>query len=242
MTREEVLGKAKPILFNTPMVQAALDGRKTETRRTVKYKYSNTEMRMRTDKYGTRLIEIQKNVEGETFGRNPDGGTWHKLLPYIDKKPGYKKGDILYVRETWNHVYDMDDGDKCIMQTGRYVYYADDPMPFSYWVDPDTGEHKGKMPWRPSIHMPKAAARIFLMVEDVRTERLHDMGLDNFLAEGVSIPPEAHNDPENAYMQARGMFKGLWDSTLKKADLDVYGWDADPWVWAIKFSRMGDVR
>ncbi len=242
MTKEEMLLAAKPILFNTAMVQAVLGGRKTVTRRAVKYKYSNTEMRLRTDMYGTRLIEIQKDVEGETFGRNPDGGTWSKLLPYIDKKPRYKKGDILYIRETWNYVYDMDDNDKIIEGTGRYAYYADDPMPFTDWVDPDTGEHKEKMPWRPSIHMPKAAARIFLRVEDVRAERMHGMGLDSFRDEGVSIPPEAYNDPENAYMQAREIFRGLWDSTLKKEDLGVYGWDADPWVWAIRFRRMGDVR
>lgn len=242
MTREEAMEKAKPILFNTAMVQAVLEGRKTETRRAVRYKYLNTEMKMRTDKYGTRLIEVQKNVEGETCGERPEGGRWQKLLPYIEKNPICKKGDILYVRETWNYVYDMGGNDEFIEGTGRYVYYADDPMPFSQWVDTVTGEHKEKMPWHPSIHMPKEAARIFLAVEDVRAERLKGMGLGNFLEEGVSIPPEAFNDPENAYMQARGIFMGLWDSTVKKGDIGKYGWDADPWVWAIRFSRLGDVQ
>lgn len=235
MDREEVLGKAKPILFNTPMVQAVLDGRKTETRRRIAGRI------IITPGAGHEVCFLPSKPR-RSRGREVRSIQYFSIDSFAKAEAQYRVGDILYVRETWNHVYDVDDGDKCIMQTGRYVYYADDPMPFDHWVDTDTGEHKEKMPWRPSIHMPKEAARIFLLVEDVRAERMHGMGLDSFLAEGLSIPPEAYNDPENAYMQARGMFQALWDSTLKKADLGVYGWDADPWAWAIKFSRMGDVR
>lgn len=212
----------KPILFNMDMVQAVLDGTKTVTRRVVKLKYDNTHHQMKTDKYGTRLIEIQNDVEGETWGRNPDGGTWHKLLGYIEPQPPYKKRDIMYVRETWCNI--NRDGTE-----PDYYYFADRRICEDYdeseWV------------WRPSIHMPKDAARIWLKVTNVAVERLHDMTLNDFLSEGVVLRPEAFNDPDNAYLQAREIFKGIWDSTVPKKQLARYGWDANPWVWAVKFER-----
>lgn len=212
-----------PILFNTEMVRAIMDGRKTATRRIVKYKYDNTEMKMRTDKYGTRLIEIQKDVEGETYGKHPDGRTWHKLLPYIEKGPPYKKGDTLYVRETWTFFPCMDctrEGtdcgrtcvtyeDKDSISDGCFVYRAEHPTP-------------DRVSWSPSIHMPKAAARIWLRVTDVRAEHLQDIDDKGIMAEGLEIGAP---------------FDELWNSTIKKSDRDRYGWDANPWVWAIEFER-----
>lgn len=207
----------KPILFNTEMVRAILDGRKTVTRRCVKYKYSNTEIQVRTDKYGTSLIEIQKDVEGETFGKNEDGTTWRKLLAYIEKEPPFKVNDILYVRETWCSAYDGE----------RYFYLADKvTVREKYWLlDYDN------VKWRPSIHMPKKAARIFLRVTGVRVERLQDMRLDDFKKEGTiaaSISPEDD-------LNYRFNFSNLWDSTIKKDQLQYYSWDANPYVWVIEF-------
>ena len=202
------MGKVLPILFSGDMVRAILDGRKTATRRVVKYKYDNTEMKIRTDKYGTRLIEIQKDIEGETHGKYPDGCTWHRLLPYIEKEAPYKKGDILYVRETWAEW------------TDGYVYRT--------WISPFP--QPGCYPtttWHPSIHMPKQAARIWLKVTDVRVERLQKITIGGCEEEGCWC---GHNGDIFAFM-------ALWDSTVKKADIDRYGWGANPWVWVIEFER-----
>ena len=218
--------KMKPILFNTEMVRAILEGRKTVTRRCVKYKYSNTEMQMRTDKYGTSLIEIQKDVEGETFGKNEDGTTWRKLLAYIEKVPPFKVNDILYVRETWCSAYDG----------AEYFYLADKvTVREKYWL-----LDYNNVKWRPSIHMPKEAARIFLKVTGVRVERLQDINskgsfqdhVTNIAREGIKLQAVMEN-----YEKQANDFKALWDSTIKKDQLQYYSWDANPYVWVIEFER-----
>lgn len=200
--KKEILQKAKPILFNTDMVQAILNDRKIETRR--KAEFLN--------------------------GKNPNwtGYVCNGLMLYNGtnepciRPPRYKVGDYLYVRETWSPVH---------IRQKRYIYKAD--------ADRGVGEG-ANLPiiWHPSIHMPKEAARIFLRVTDVQLERLKDMTLDNFLAEGVAIRPEAFNDPENAYRQACEIFSSIWDSTIPKKDLDRYGFEANPWELAYRFERV----
>ena len=214
------MGRVLPILFNTDMVRAILDGRKTVTRRVVRYKYNNTEMKMRTDKYGTRLIEIQKDIEGETHGKNPDGSTWHKLLPYIEKNPPYKKGDILYVRETYcPNYFDF------VAQSGnKHGYKADYD---SAILSSDIPEPK----WIPSIHMPKEAARIWLRVTDVGAERLRDMDKRDAVKEGINTRCCVN------LAHALTKFKKLWDSTIRRSDTGLYGWKSNPWVWVIEFER-----
>ncbi len=229
------MSRVLPILFNTDMVRATLDGRKTVTRRPVKYKYNNTEMKMRTDKYGTRLIEIQKDIEGETHGRNPDGSTWHKLLPYIEKSPQYKKGDILYVRESYCPNY-FDEGIAGYrggdMRGNRNAYKAD-------YNKKVVGDYVPEPKWTPSIHMPKEAARIWLKVTDVRVERLQDITGKQVIAEGT----EQYCNKCDMFKfccndkPSKSCFSQLWNFTIKKQDYDRYGWSANPWVWVIEFER-----
>lgn len=211
MNREELLKVARPILFNTEMVKAILDGRKTETRRTVKLRYKD-------DEYGFEVITNRGT--GESWMEKIDEEEMTFDPPrYIN--PPYQPGGILYVRETWQYLYELDGNEQIIEGTGRYYYAATDQIPFNTYVDSSGISHE-KTPWKPSIYMPKDAARIFLKVTGIRLEHLQDIDDNGVVAEGLQI-----GDP----------FDELWDSTIKKAGRDQYGWDANPWVWVIEFER-----
>lgn len=190
------MSRVLPILFNTEMVRAILDGRKTCTRRIVKPQP--------TARYGAQCI-----------------------------KPPYQLGDILYVRETW-----CDDRQFTHDSTpGRYFYKASESENFK---------------WKPSIHMPKEAARIWLKVMNVRVERLQKMKPVDVIKEGAY--PDCW-DCLNTYGESGSQccygteeqcsqcdevmmeWEKLWTSTIKKSDLDRYGWDANPYVWVISFER-----
>ena len=199
----------KPILFNTEMVRAILDGRKTCTRRLPR-----------------KQIE-EKYLEYEEWvcAVAPPGSTWLSEKEFYEKYPPYQPGDLLYVRETWQYLYELDGNEQVIEGTGKYYYAATDTIPFDAYVD-ENGVTHDHTPWRPSIHMPKEAARIWLKVTDVRVERLQDMTDDDAEAEGCFD-----------YTSTALGFPDVWDSTIKKSDLDSYGWNANPWVWAIEFER-----
>lgn len=207
----------KPVLFNTEMVQAILDNRKVCTRRIVKF-----------------LPE--KNPQWT--GYIEDGLMLYngKNEPCIRQAP-YKTGDILYVRETWQKAGLVDDFDHVVDGTEKYYYAAGPEKPcFDYWVEPETGEHKDRMPWRPSIHMPKEAARIWLKVTDVRVERLQEITDDGAKAEGANWKNGKNVGWEEKMRRtAVERFAEIWNSTIKKSDLDRYGWDVNPWVWVVEF-------
>lgn len=210
MVTERECRVIRPILFNTEMVEGILEYRKLNTRRIVKPQ-PKKDMKY---KLGYCVDGNKRDIGKFGFGSHECGG--HVLYA----KPPALVGDILWVRETWSEW------------TDGYVYKA--------WTSsfPQPGKFTDKiMKWYPSIYMPKKAARIFLRVTDVRVEHLNDMTLDDFLAEGVVLRPEAFNDPENAYMQGKELFIHIWDSTIKKEQHDLYGWDANPWVWVIEFER-----
>ncbi len=156
------------------------------------------------------------------------------MYPGGIKRPPYQPGDILYVRETWQKAGLVDEFDHIIDGTEKYYYAAGPEAPcFDFWVDPETGEHKDKMPWKPSIHMPKEAARIWLKVTDVRVERLQDIDIDGIRNEGLPSMAVHAGDMEIALKE----WEILWDNAIKKFDLDRYGWDGNPYVWVVEFER-----
>lgn len=197
---------AKPILFNTDMARGILDGRKTMTRRAIKPQPAAH----LGCKLGICISGGKKDIGKFGFGEHECGGR----IRYV--RPPCLAGDILYVRETWAEIKNADSSHL------KYVYRATDTYPFGV---------KGyivKFKWRPSIHMPKEAARIWLKVVDVRVERLQDITPDEAINEGTKeqFPPLAVDE-----------FREIWNATIKKPDLDCYGWEANPWVWVIEFER-----
>lgn len=206
------MSRVLPILFNTEMVRAILAGRKTTTRRICKDGNDYVVPDMDLYDANSRTYAIHSYADKEHTDR----------LSLVERNCPICPGDILYVRETWCNV------NKKGLEPDFY-YYADTFTCEDY----DATEWK----WRPSIHMPKEAARIWLRVTDVRLERLQDMKLDDFLKEGASLLPEAFNDPENAYMQAQDAFIRIWESTIKGKDQSIYMWGENPWVWVIEFER-----
>lgn len=213
----------KPILFNTEMVRAILDGRKSCTRRIIKPQWEECPHCKYVHKeyiYG----KLAENVYCAKCG--------YPLLP--ERRAPYQPGDILYVRETWQcwraHRYEATadirfraGGDDVRLQ------FANGNTDSINRLDYDTFIHKwfshyGE--WKPSLFMPKVAARIWLKVTDVRVERLQDMTDDDAEAEGCFD-----------YTSTALGFFDVWDSTIKKSNLNCYGWNANPWVWVIKFER-----
>lgn len=229
MTREELLKKSKLILFNTEMVKAILDGRKTVTRRVIKPQpisnlcYTFAGGSCRTWGYPSPSAH---EIWGDEY-KLPEEITKEELKKRWN--PPYHTDDILYVRETW------------YKDIGRYMYRASYSNQEKFYRDGKEIEMK----WHPSIHMPKEAARIFLKVTDVRVEKLQDITEDGAIKEGI-YQSNCKNCNAAFGCDACGdegydeidEFVELWDSTIKKSDLDTYGWDANPWVWVIEFERI----
>lgn len=229
----------KPILFNTEMVKAILEGRKTVTRRLIK-------PQPKTDSTVTLFSTF------DYADISYDGAL--KLSPY-------QPGDILYVRETWRcwraHRYEATaDIEYKAGGDGIRLYFSngstDNPNRDDYdsfigkWW---TGGHG----WKPSIHMPKEAARIFLRVTNVSVAKLQDMTNADVEAEGMDLDKWYEYDEWQhsvgdglaadgfpaKFETMRGSFgHAVWDSTLKSlADYEKYQWDNNPWVWVIEFER-----
>lgn len=232
----------KPILFKTDMVQAILSGRKTVTRRIIKPQplmqlcYIN----MGSHNVGKWCYPSEDTWKywGEEWKR-PDTLTEEEAKRLWT--PPCHTDDILYVRETWARLSD-----------GRYMYKAnfDAPMPET---------------WRPSLHMPKEAARLFLKVNHVGVERLQDITMEEIVKEGC-VPScmmcsNFNKDywcnelfDEEDISCTKGItraadcaletmfpdtgFMGLWDRMIRKEDLSIYGWAANPYVWRIEFERI----
>lgn len=209
----------RPILFSGPMVRALLAGTKTQTRRVVKLRH------------GADVVVV-------------NGQVWKPArvdyAGYVDCPYG-QPGDRLWVRETFCPIYPQDPH-----------YNGGRPIEYDYAATYQHGSRLGdligeKKKWKPSIHMPRIASRILLEITAVRVERLHDISEADALAEGIETMREhdrcarptgrilglGHPRGEPPYwMRPVQAYALLWESINGPGS-----WDANPWVWAVTFSR-----
>lgn len=200
----------KPILFNSENVRAILNGQKTATRRAIKIKGNTKILRERwhSEINGMYWFDVVQD----------DHVRVNQMF-----KPPYCRGEILYVRETWDSVPDCSGG------ADKYFYKSDGDLRPVAW--------RGN--WKPSIHMPKDIARIFLKVTDLYAERLRDIDDEKAKAEGANF---RNGKPvgfeEKMRRSAIDRFAEIWNGTIRQKDIDQLSWSANPWVWVIEFKRI----
>jgi len=202
----------RPILFSAPMIRAILDGRKTQTRRVIK----NAPEVPHMDKVGPTGFQF-----------TGEGG-----LPRIPFTPPYAAGDRLWVREAHRMTDDGDHGDVVYEVDKEAVQtHIDEVMRLKErlnlsdkWANP----HLRK---RPSIHMPRWASRLTLIVEDVRVQRLREITLGDICAEGLATSIYDFKPTTRGF----DAWAELWDGLNAPRG---YGWDANPWVVAITFRTI----
>ena len=209
--------KERGMIFNGELVRAILDGRKTQTRRPIKWKQ-------------TRFTEIGEREDGSKWPWSEDAehacDFWHPC-------PFGAVGDRIWVRETFCTVDDTQYGG------GKWVDYRATPKfeashPAGWDCAPNDAE---ALKWRPSIHMPRWASRILLEITDVRVERLNAISQEDAQAEGMELTGwrPTYSDPDSGgeVLTPYDNFAQLWES--------IYGeesWKANGWVWVISFKRV----
>ena len=221
--------KETGLMFKAPLVLAILAGQKTQTRRVVK------------------RLPLRVNREANTMEvdvANIENGEFTKRVPCPMGQPG----DRIYVRETWqgpllsnkeweDHYFSDEEALPRRFETPAYCQYAADggPPPEFTTMDDETVAR-----WKPSIHMPKWAARIWLEITGVRVERLQQISRADAIAEGIKFFNNDHECGAKNYLDRTDMdyslcptdsFETLWKSTGGD-------WDANPWVWVIDFKTI----
>ncbi len=191
---------AKPVYFDNDMVLAVRSGIKTAFRLPVRPQ--------------PQTENIRRYHGGFAWSWWEDGDAHEIRLPY-------KEGDVLYVKETWAPVYADGTSDQIV----GYMYLADEGMGVAEYDRrfPNGKGYTWPGVWSPSARMPKKAARIFLLVKDVRVERLKAMTASEAMSEGFSD----WNDLRRA-----------WNKRIKRTERDQLGWDADPWTGVFSFERI----
>lgn len=239
--------KPKGIIMTADVVRAIMRGTKTQVRVILKPQPSED---WTPHSYG----DVHKMVNGEFVlkGGEPVVIGWGACNEcgdeaYITRD---KPGDVLYVKEKWCELGDIDDNWQIIDGTNKYYYSADgyNPTPYIAFLNPKTGVldvERGYPFWRPSSIMPREAARIWLRVTDIKIERVQNISEEDAIAEGISsndamdigaehFHPTYYNPDNNPpILDYIGAFSVLWNK--------IHGagaWDRNPWVEVVSFERI----
>lgn len=208
----------KPILFNTEMVRAILEGRKTQTRRVLK---------PQPEPESTFMGWVLPEYVQVAFGQGVKTESLHKC-------PYGKIGDVLWVRESFTKS-----------NNGTVVFRADATDETGQrWHSIEKGDPNNEVKWKPSIYMPFEAARIFLEITNIRVERLYDISHLDAINEGIEYLGTGDYGPEwKCYFDAKhdtpsyalpcNSFMSLWIS-INGED----SWNSNPWVWVVEFKRI----
>ncbi|HJV19304.1 MAG TPA: hypothetical protein VJ499_04910 [Flavisolibacter sp.] len=209
-----------PILFSTPIVEAILVGRKTQTRRIVKPQPTKQEAVEIFCKEGPGSVSASDLTQADI-----------EIDELFEKCPYGKVGDVIWVRETWRKYYNVDENGNTDFDKEIIEYAADNP-PMIPEMDGDGFQVFNKdgsekfISWKPSLFMPKEACRIFLKITNVRVERLQDISDKDAIAEGVRS-----RLPDNGI--AKQQFFDVWTIINGYENLML-----NPWVWVIEFERV----
>lgn len=222
----------RPILFSGPMVCAILDGRKTQTRRVVKWKPRVEGLNLQATSLSVQPY-FRPGIESGVVLASRDGnGSWNDRTHPV-KCPYGKPGDRLWVREGFidaedypcHPYHDEEDGGP------RYEYRAD-----------TSAEQSANILWKPSIHMPRIASRITLKVTGVRVERLQDISEEDIEAEGVLACDEWQDYLATwESMQSDEIWietpRQYWEKRWDRINGKKYPWASNPWVWVVEFPQ-----
>lgn len=215
--------KERPIIFSGEMVRAILDGRKTQTRRVIK---------PQPPPETNECCQVLTDTSCWIFCDSGGEDSWRTTDEF--KCPYGEPGDELWVREKFR--YCQVDDDHSIQFAADGLHREVDGIPLPTNIRDvivakclHDGDSSAAFSWKPSIHMPRWASRIQLLITDVRVERVKDISEGDAYHEGVALP-----EPELQTYYSE--FKQLWDSINgKKPGLT---WDDSPWVWVVEFERI----
>lgn len=219
----------RPILFNAEMVNAILDGRKSQTRRVMRRQPDDVEY----FKHGK--VTIDTNAENAILRcyNNPKGfkkcaSGWLAGATYKTPFSEFNVGDRLWVRETFR----LFDSDECP--------HSDFPCGCPSWGTPlyrASHDCLDGEKWTPSIHMPRSASRILLEITNVRVERLQSISDEDAKAEGFDYSTHPSAIEMGYAIGARTNFRHTWEQ--------IYGanaWNKNPWVWVVEFKKLNEVH